>query len=88
MVLMDMSFVAGGIIRQRVFFSLAPAAALILCSTMPVRAATMGRLFRTRSTTPRGTSSLIRVATARTMPPCAAAGSLFVLSKGSPKSER
>ena len=85
MVLMDMSFVAGVIIRQRVFFSLAPATALGLCSTKPVCTATFGRLFRTRSTTTHGTSTLIRGATARTTT-FAAAGGLFALFKVLPNS--
>ena len=96
MVLMDMSFVAGVIIRQRVFFSLAPATATGLGSTMPVRTVTIGRLFRVRTTTTatttRGTSVSVRgvtpARTASTAAPTAAAGSLFALSKGSPNSER
>ena len=86
MVLMDMSFVAGVIIHQRVFFSLAPATAMGLRSAMPVRTATIGRLFRPRATTARGSSSSFRGTTARKST-TASTGSLFGLSKGSPNSE-
>ena len=87
MVLMDMSFVAGVIIRQRVFFSLVPAMATVLRSDIPVRAASFGRLFRTRTTSARGASPSIRVATTRATSAAASTGGLFALSKGSPNSK-
>ena len=69
-------------------FSLAPATAMGLRSTMPVRTASMGRPFRARTATTHGAStSSIRVATARATVN-ASTGCLFVLSKGSPNSER
>ena len=68
-------------------FSPAPVAASGLRSTMPVFTAATGRQLRTRTTTTRGASTSIRATTAR--PSAAAtAGGLFVLSKGSPNSER
>ena len=83
-----MSFVARAIMLLIVSFSLAPATAMGLRSAMPVRTASIGRPFRTRrKTTTRGTSTSVRAATARTST-AAAAGGLFVLSKGSPNSER
>ena len=50
MVLMDMSSVARVIMLLIVSFSLAPVAAMGLRSGMPVRRATIGRLFRARTT--------------------------------------
>ena len=72
----------------RASFSPAPVTATGLRSTMPVRTATTRRQFRTRTTTSTcGPSTSIRATTTRTAT-TAAAGSLFVLSKGSPNSER
>ena len=71
------------------YFSPAPAAARGLRSTVLVRTAAIGRLFRTRAATSRGTSTSIRFTTTRTTSTTSAsAGSLFALSKGSPNSER
>ena len=69
------------------YFSPAPVSATGLRSTMPVRAATTGRQFRTRTTTTRGASASRRATTARTTL-TATTGFLFALSKGSPNSER
>ena len=69
------------------YFSPAPVTATGLRSTVPVRTATTGRQFRARTSTARGASASIRAATTRTAA-TASAGSLFVLSKGSPNSER
>ena len=61
---------------------------------MPVRPATCGRLFRTRRSssaaakTSRGASASIRVTTTACPSATASSGNLFVLSKGSPNSER
>ena len=83
-----MSFVARAIMLLIVSFSPAPATALGLSSAMQVRTAAIGRLFRTRTTT-RGASTSIRVAAGRSTPTTTATTcSLFVLSKGSPNSER
>ena len=92
MVLMDMSFVAEVIIRQLAFSSPVLATAMGLRSALPVRTATIGRLFRTRATirtrktTTRGVSASVLVAAARTTT-AATTGSLFALFKGSPNSE-
>ena len=84
---MAMSFVAGEAMRLTVFSSLVPATATGLRSRVPVRTATIGRLFRGRTTTTaRGSSTSVRVAAARTTA-TATTGGLFVLSKGSPNSE-
>ena len=68
--------------RLRAYFYLSPVSATGLRSAMPVRAATTGRQFRTRTATTRGAStSVARTASSAT------SGGLFVLSKGSPNSE-
>ena len=87
MVLTVILFAVGVAMRLTVSFSLVPATASGLRSTMPVRTATIGRPFRSRTTTARGTSTSIRVATTRAAI-SATSGSLFGLSKGSPNSER
>ena len=88
MVLMVISFVVGAIMLQGVSSSLVPATATRLRSAMPVRAAATGRQVRARTPhTTRFSSTSIRATTARTAA-TASAGSLFVLSKGSPNSER
>ena len=89
MVSMDMSFVARAIMLLIVSFSLAPATATGLRSAMPVRTAAVGRLFRGGTASTRGASSSIRATSTRTTcTTSATTGSLFVLSKGSPNSER
>ena len=68
------------------YFSPAPVTASGLRSAVPVRAATTGRQFRATATA-LGSSTSIRAITTRATiaaPP----GSLFVLSKGPPNSER
>ena len=70
------------------FSSPRPATATGLRSAVPVCTAATGRPSRTRTaTTGRGTSTSIRGRAARTAA-TASAGGLFVLSKGSPNSER
>ena len=86
--LMDTLFKGKETIPLLKSFSPAPATATGLRSTMPVRTVSIGRPFRARTTTTRGTSASIRATTARTAAATATAGSLFVLSKGSPNSER
>ena len=87
--LTDILFVEKVTILLNQFFSLVPAAATGLRSTVPVRSATIGRPFRARTATIRGTSTSLRATTARTAAAASAAASgiLFVLSKGSPNSE-
>ena len=68
-------------------FSPAPATVMGLRSTVPVRTVTIGRPLRTRTTTTRGASTSIRVATTRATL-TATTGSLFVLSKGSPNNKQ
>ena len=68
-------------------FSPAPATATGLRSTMPVGPVTFGRPFRNRAAATRATSASIRLAATRTAT-TATTGGLFVLSKGSPNSER
>ena len=87
MVLRVMLFAAGGTMHLTAFFSLAPATATGLRSTVPVRTVTFGRPFRARATTARLASASIRATTTRAAA-TATTGSLFVLSKGSPNSER
>lgn len=88
MVSMAMLFEGEVLITQHQSFSPAPASASGLRSTMPIRVATIGRLFRTRTTTAtRGASTSVRAARTRTAAAAAASGILFVLSKGSPNSE-
>ena len=70
---------------QKSFFP-APATATGLRFTLPVRTATIGRPFRTRTATTRGASASIRATTAGTTA-TAAMGRLFGLSKDSPDSE-
>ena len=72
----------------KAFFSLALVAAMMgLRYAVSVRTATIGRLFRDTTTTSRGASTSILMATSRTAT-SATTGILFVLSKGSPNSER
>ena len=84
---MDILFVVEVATLLIAYFSPAPVSATGLRSTMPVRAATTGRQFRTRTTTTRGASASRRATTARATA-TAAARFLFALSKGSPNSER
>ena len=64
--LMDTLFKGKETIPLLKSFSLVPAAAMGLRSIMPVRAATTGRQFRTRTAvSTRGTSTSIRTASAR-----------------------
>jgi len=86
MVSMGMLFAEKATIPPRQSFFPLPATAVGLCFTLPVSTADIGRLFRTRTVTTRGTSASIRVATTRTTA-AAATGGLFALSKGSPNSE-
>ena len=65
---------------QKSFFP-AQVSALGLRSFMPVRSATIGRLFRNRTAATRGVSTSIR-ATGTRATSSATAGSLFALSKG------
>ena len=57
---------------------LPPATAAVLRLTIPGRAATTGRPFRTRTATTRGVSASIRVATIRTTTAAATSGGPFV----------
>ena len=86
MVSMVISSVAGASTHLIASFSPAPATAMSLRSAVPVRTAAFGRLFRARTTTSRGASTSLRVATVRAAS-TATSGSLFGLSKGSPNSE-